>query len=69
VSYFDDMTILRGKGIIEGATTLSEAAKLSRKFADYLESLEKSGWQLCAPVHDGYGVATETTVEYEDFEF
>jgi len=40
---------------MDGAETLSEAAKMLRDFADHIEKLEREGWQLDGPVADDYG--------------
>jgi hypothetical protein len=47
--------IIRAKWTMDGAETLSEAAKMLRDFADHLEELERKGWQLDGPVADDYG--------------
>jgi hypothetical protein len=47
--------ILRAKWTMDGAETLSEAAKMLRDFADYVEELEREGWQLTEPISDDYG--------------
>ena len=41
---------LRGKGLMNGATTLTEAAQRLRAFADDLVRLEEVGWDLEGPV-------------------
>jgi hypothetical protein len=51
----DKERIIRAKWTIDGAATLSEAAALSRAFANELEDLEADGWQLTQPVEDDYG--------------
>ena len=43
------------KYILEGAKTLSEAAQMLRDEANYLEVLEKKGWQFTSPVNAGVG--------------
>lgn len=47
--------VIRAKWVMDGASTLSEAAENLRAFAAYLEGMEKEGWQLTAPVADDYG--------------
>jgi hypothetical protein len=47
--------IIRAKWTIDGATTLTEAAKMLRKFADRLQSLHDDGYVLRQPVEDDYG--------------
>lgn len=54
---------VRAKWTIDGATTLSEAAALARRFADQLEKLERDGYQLTGPVDGDYGFATPGGVE------
>jgi hypothetical protein len=46
---------IRAKWTMDGAATLSEAARMLRDFADHLEELEREGWQLIEPVSDDYG--------------
>jgi hypothetical protein len=47
--------IVRAKWTIDGATTLAEAAEMSREFASYLQSLHDSGHVLRHPIEDDYG--------------
>jgi hypothetical protein len=47
--------IVRAKWIMDGATTLSEAATRIEGFAAWLRELEAQGWQLSGPVEDDYG--------------
>jgi hypothetical protein len=54
----EDEIAVFGKGILEGARTLSEAAQKIREYADYLESLEEEGYEFYQPVEDDYGFAT-----------
>lgn len=46
--------IERTKFVAEGATSLAEVAARMRAFADELERLAGRGWELSAPVDDGY---------------
>ena len=46
---------IRAKWLMDGATTLTEAAQQLRAYADDLLQLEKQGWQLIGPVEDDYG--------------
>ena len=48
---------IRAKWMIDGAATLSEAAEKLRRNADWLEELEKGGWQFQNKVADDYGFA------------
>jgi hypothetical protein len=50
-----DEQIIRAKWVMDGAGSLSEAAKLLREFADSLERMESEGWQLDDPIEDDYG--------------
>ncbi len=47
--------VLRGRSLMDGATTLSEAAAMLRAFADRLEAAETAGWQLDHRVTDDHG--------------
>ena len=53
----DDELVIRAKWSLDGATTLAEAAEMARELADNLETLEREGWQLDAPIQDDYGFA------------
>jgi hypothetical protein len=48
--------IIRGKGVMDGATSLSEAADMLIGTAAMLRAMERAGWQLTEPVKDDYGV-------------
>jgi beta-lactamase class A len=50
----DDDETLRAKGIIDGATTLAEAAEMVRAFAAELQKLHGEGYVLREPVEDDY---------------
>ena len=50
-------TTIRGKWMMDGAKTLSEAAAKLRATAERLEKLEKKGWQLSGRIGDDYGHA------------
>ena len=43
------------KYILEGAKTLSEAARMLRDESNYLEVLGKNGWRFVSPVNSGCG--------------
>ena len=47
--------IIRAKGIIDGAATLTEAAEQAHRFARSLESLAAQGYELSQPIYDDYG--------------
>lgn len=51
----DDDELVRAKGVMDGSTTLSEAAAALRGFADFLVRLEADGWQFSDRVEDDYG--------------
>lgn len=53
VIYGDD-ELERAKGIMDGATTLAEAAAMARTFADELQRLHDKGYVLREPVRDDY---------------
>jgi hypothetical protein len=44
----------RTKWLVDGASTLEEAAGRLREFAGHLEQLERDGWQLARPVENSY---------------
>lgn len=50
---FED-ELVRAKGIMDGAATLAEAAKMVRSFAMYLQGLHSAGNVLRHPVKDDY---------------
>lgn len=47
--------IVRAKWIIDGATTLAEAAQKARAFADHLQGLHDQGYVLDSPIADDHG--------------
>ena len=52
----EDMDLsIRAKWIMDGATTLEEAAKMLRGFANYLERMGREGWLLRNPIDDDWG--------------
>lgn len=46
---------IRAKWVMDGATTLAEAAERLERFAADLRSAHDNGWTLTAPVQDDYG--------------
>lgn len=52
---FDGIGCVRAKWSMDGAASLSEAAAMLRRYAEWLEELERDGWQLIEPVDDDYG--------------
>ena len=47
--------VLRAGGLIDGATTLGEAAARLRREAERLAALDAAGWTLVGPVEEGLG--------------
>ncbi|HEY7624119.1 MAG TPA: hypothetical protein VIA63_03740 [Candidatus Limnocylindria bacterium] len=47
---------IRGKWAIEGARTLTDAARMLRDYAHELEHMRAAGLELCEPVVADYGV-------------
>lgn len=45
---------VRAKWIMDGATTLAEAATQVREFADYLDGIAAEGYELLDKVEDDY---------------
>jgi hypothetical protein len=52
--------IIRGKWLMDGAATLSEAAARLEEEAARLRELERQGYRLAAPVGDDYGFLVRT---------
>lgn len=50
---------IRGKWIMDGAVTLSEAARKLQDYSLELEHLERQGWQLQDPIEDDYGIISK----------
>lgn len=46
---------IRAKGVMDGSTSLAEAAEKARAFADGLQRLHDEGYVLREPVEDDYG--------------
>ena len=44
------------KWVADGASTLSEAADMLRKYADWLVEQERGGWRLYHDINDGIAV-------------
>lgn len=44
--------------ILDGASTLTEAADAARAYADFLDGLVDNGYELTAPIQDDRGFAT-----------
>lgn len=47
--------IIRAKGLMDDAATLSEAADLLDAYARKLRALEDDGWELESPIEGDYG--------------
>lgn len=58
--------IIRGKGLIEDAATLAEAAAMLRAEADRLDQLAREGWELEQPAYDDYGMLIQVPALRED---
>ena len=54
-SKVQDPEPLRAKWVMDGATTLKEAAAMLRAEADRIEQLSKDGWTLEGPIEDDWG--------------
>jgi len=54
-SKVQDPEPLRAKWVMDGATTLAEAAAKLRAEADRIEQLGKDGWTLEGPIDDDWG--------------
>jgi hypothetical protein len=52
---WDGDGIVRAKWILDGATTLAEAADRARAFADALQVMHDQGYLLRNPIEDDYG--------------
>lgn len=46
---------IRAKWLMDGSTTLAEAAERLERQAALLRSLHAEGWTLTAPIEDDYG--------------
>lgn len=51
----DDDEIVRGKWLLEGATSIEEIIDNLKNFIEYMKDLRKSGFELAQPVEDDYG--------------
>ena len=51
----DGDDVIRARWVMDGARTLSQAARKLEVFAQELRELEESGWQLTAPIEDDHG--------------
>lgn len=52
---------IRAKWMLDGATTLAEAASRAREAADRLQALLDAGWTLTEPVDSDYGFLVDPT--------
>jgi hypothetical protein len=57
-----DDEVIRSKWVMDGATTLQEAADKLREYALWLEQQHASGWKLRSSVEDDYGFMYQETV-------
>ena len=51
----DDDEIIRAKWVMDGASTLPEAAAQLREYADQLDRLHGEGFRLRGKIDDDYG--------------
>lgn len=49
--------VIKAQYILDGASSMLEAADMARAFADYLESLSDDGYELKAPIQEDRGIA------------
>lgn len=63
--YDADMMAIESRYMLDGASTLAEAADLARAFAEYLEELEANGYELIEIISQGKGQASQD-VQSED---
>lgn len=61
-----DIVSIESRYVLDGASTLSEAAELARFFAEYLENLEAEGYELTDVISQGKGRASQDIVETID---
>lgn len=54
---------IRGKGIMEEAKTLEEAADMIQEFAEFVRQMSKDGWKLDGPVEDDYGFCSRKKIK------
>jgi hypothetical protein len=47
--------MINARYTMDGASTLSEAARMLKDYADELIKMEKDGWQLTDEVNDDWG--------------
>lgn len=52
--------------ILDGASTLSEAAELAEAYADFLRDLESNGYQLEDVIQRGLGIAANNPVANDE---
>lgn len=51
---------IRAKWLLDGASTLEEAALLAEQAASALRALAAAGWELAEPIEDDYGFLRKT---------
>lgn len=56
-----DSEVIRAKWVMDGATTLEEAAQQLEAFALELRERHGAGWTLQAPIDDDYGFLASPT--------
>ena len=55
IDHGPETQLFRAKWMLDGATTLAEAAQKARDYADWLQGLHDQGYVLDEPVSDDYG--------------
>lgn len=55
-----ETVIVRAQYILDGASSLEDAADMARAFADYLDTLAENGYELVSIIQDDRGLATIT---------
>jgi len=50
--------VVRAQYILDGASSLGEAADMARAFADYLDGLSEDGYELVEMIQDDRGFAS-----------
>jgi hypothetical protein len=59
---YDGALVIRGSWTMDGAATLTDAARRLRDRAEELEWLEQAGWQLEGPIHADLGRAVHPDI-------
>jgi hypothetical protein len=62
----DSELLISSEFILDGASTLEDAAEMARNYADYLEDLANEGYELMGTISQGKGHITLEPVEVEE---